>query len=349
MLPLGENGKNALLATALIGLLPILVLQPLPHLMHMQDAATRKSSLHLLVSFASGGLLGDSFLHLIPHAMESHDHGDHDHQHHHHHDHHHEPEHKPRDHSAEGHCHEKNGAGTCELGHDSEPTHSSGAHGHHNHDDHSHDVTKTMYLVLFGVLLFFVIQRLAQIFSEQNGYHAHSHSHSHSHSKAKENGSKDSPSSGMEGSSILNIIADSAHNFTDGLALAASFSSSTKLGISTTIAIFFHEIPHEIGDYGILLQKGFSHWQATQVQFLTALASLCGALFGIFMDGYDVESKISDWALPITAGGFIYIALVDVLADLLREKTSLLEFVLQVTCISLGILMMALVDLLEHL
>jgi len=75
---------------------------------------------------------------------------------------------------------------------------------------------------------------------------------------------------------LLNLIADTAHNFTDGMAIAASFTTSYQLGISTTVAVFFHEIPHEIGDFAILIQSGFSKRQAISAQVLTALGAFLG-------------------------------------------------------------------------
>eukprot|EP00470_Lotharella_oceanica_P001089 CAMPEP_0170173244 /NCGR_PEP_ID=MMETSP0040_2-20121228/6520_1 /TAXON_ID=641309 /ORGANISM="Lotharella oceanica, Strain CCMP622" /LENGTH=160 /DNA_ID=CAMNT_0010414335 /DNA_START=81 /DNA_END=563 /DNA_ORIENTATION=+ len=157
------------------------------------------------------------------------------------------------------------------------------------------------------------------------------------------------------GSSLVNIIADSAHNFTDGLAIAGAFLHSRKLGISTAVAVFFHEIPHEIGDYGILIGNGMSHWSAIRVQFLTAIASLLGTVFGLIMDRYKVfssgsgnaESVVASWALPITAGGFIYVALADVLPDLLRQGALMSETLLQVAAMGLGVFMMTLVGMLE--
>jgi zinc transporter 7 len=69
----------------------------------------------------------------------------------------------------------------------------------------------------------------------------------------------------------LNLIADATHNFTDGLAIGATFLYSQSAGITTTIAVFFHEIPHEIGDYAILIQSGFSKKNAMFAQLATAI------------------------------------------------------------------------------
>ena len=72
---------------------------------------------------------------------------------------------------------------------------------------------------------------------------------------------------------ILNLIADAAHNFTDGLAIAAAFSSSEALGVSTTLAVFFHEIPHEVGDFAVLMSQGFSKRAAFLAQFARVLGA----------------------------------------------------------------------------
>ena len=79
----------------------------------------------------------------------------------------------------------------------------------------------------------------------------------------------------------LNLAADFAHNFTDGLAIAASFSASPKIGLITSLAIIVHEVPHEIGDYAILVQSGFSHYKAAFAQLTTAVGALMGTVLGL--------------------------------------------------------------------
>merc|ERR1712137_185314 len=79
----------------------------------------------------------------------------------------------------------------------------------------------------------------------------------------------------------LNLIADFTHNITDGLALSSSFYASPTIGATTTVAVFFHEIPHEVGDFALLVQSGFSKRAAMGAQFVTALGALLGTCIGI--------------------------------------------------------------------
>lgn len=119
----------------------------------------------------------------------------------------------------------------------------------------------------------------------------------------------------------LNLLANSIDNFTHGLAVAGSFLVSFRHGVLATFAILLHEIPHEVGDFAILLKSGFSRWDAAKAQLLTAGAGLIGALVAIF--GSSVTSAVearTSWIMPFTAGGFLHIALVTVLPDLLQEE-----------------------------
>jgi len=127
----------------------------------------------------------------------------------------------------------------------------------------------------------------------------------------------------------LNLIGDGLHNFIDGLLIAASFSVSFDLGWVTTLAVISHEIPQEIGDFSVLLYSGLSRARALWFNFLSALTAVLGAVIGVWLAGsFDLEGVL----LPITAGGFIYIAAVDLLPELRQEahswKKSLLSFVL---------------------
>ncbi|XP_049880768.1 zinc transporter ZIP13 homolog [Pectinophora gossypiella] len=118
----------------------------------------------------------------------------------------------------------------------------------------------------------------------------------------------------------LNLMANSIDNFTHGLAVGGSFLVGFRVGLLTTFAILVHEIPHEVGDFAILLKSGFSRWEAAKAQLATASAGLIGAMVAVVFSGAKnaIEAKTS-WIVPFTAGGFLHIALVTVLPDLLRE------------------------------
>jgi zinc and cadmium transporter len=118
----------------------------------------------------------------------------------------------------------------------------------------------------------------------------------------------------------LNLIGDGVHNFTDGLVIAASFMTDVKLGIITTLAVIFHEVPQEIGDFGILIYGGFSKTKALFFNFLCALIAVLGAVAGYIVS--NVTHNISLFLISFTAGGFIYIAASDLIPELHRQKDS---------------------------
>ncbi|CAL1526264.1 unnamed protein product [Lymnaea stagnalis] len=152
-------------------------------------------------------------------------------------------------------------------------------------------------------------------------------------------------SSKIKVSGYLNLMANIIDNFTHGLAVAGSFCISTKVGLITTLAILLHEIPHEVGDFAILLRSGFNRWRAAKAQFFTASGGVVGAITALSAESAQVAGERSAWILPFTSGGFLYIALVTVVPDLLQEKHGW-ESLKQVCCICLGMLSMILVTLL---
>ena len=149
--------------------------------------------------------------------------------------------------------------------------------------------------------------------------------------------SKKEPSASIKLSAYLNLIADFTHNITDGLALSSSFYASPTLGATTTMAVFFHEIPHEVGDFALLIQSGFSKKMAMGAQFVTALGAFLGTCLGIAVQelgksakGATASGEVSskglagtglswgDMLLPFTAGTFLYVGTVAVIPELLE-------------------------------
>jgi len=116
----------------------------------------------------------------------------------------------------------------------------------------------------------------------------------------------------------LNLIGDGIHNFIDGMVISAAFVSDIKLGIATTIAVLVHEIPQEMGDFGILLYGGFSKHKALFYNFLSALVAVAGAIITYL--SFEYISWLKGFLIPFTAGGFIYIALVDLVPELHKER-----------------------------
>jgi zinc and cadmium transporter len=115
----------------------------------------------------------------------------------------------------------------------------------------------------------------------------------------------------------MNLVGDSIHNFIDGLIMAASFVVSIPLGITTTIAIATHEIPQEIGDFGVLLYGGFSKKRAIMLNFFVALTAVLGGIVGYFVS--NLIDNIVLFILPFAAGGFIYIAATDLVPEIRKE------------------------------
>ncbi|XP_062041919.1 zinc transporter SLC39A7 isoform X2 [Lepus europaeus] len=327
-------------ATVLISAAPFFFLFLIP----VESNSPRHSSLlQILLSFASGGLLGDAFLHLIPHALEPHSH-----------------------HTVEqrGHGHSHSGQGP---------------------------ILSVGLWVLSGIVAFLVVEKFVRHVKGGHGHsHGHGHTHGHgSHGRArqecppkekqsseeeekeggvlrKRKGGSTGPKDGSVGaqnpeeektgsdlrvSGYLNLAADLAHNFTDGLAIGASFRGGQGLGILTTMTVLLHEVPHEVGDFAILVQSGCSKKQAMRLQLLTAVGALAGTACALLTEGGAVGSDGAGgagpgWILPFTAGGFIYVATVSVLPELLREASPL-QSLLEVLGLLGGVVMMVLIAHLE--
>ncbi|KAJ5155374.1 hypothetical protein N7492_008177 [Penicillium capsulatum] len=305
----GSPAVNALLATLYISGPPNFLLALCP-------PNIDPSSLSVMVAFAVGGLLGDTLFHLLPEIF---------------------------------------------LGEES-------------HDRVSFvmvEPNKNLLLglgIMVGFFTFVAMDKALRIATGGEGGHDHSHSHgatltdtatlassSGANVNGKSNGDvkqrksnkseKDpvpssdptpvkeiNPSVKLGG--YLNLIADFTHNITDGLALSSSFYASPTIGATTTVAVFFHEIPHEVGDFALLVQSGFSKRKAMGAQFITAVGAFLGTLIGIAVQEFGGHGDVADgvvvsglwgtslsWGdmlLPFTAGTFLYVGTVAVIPELLE-------------------------------
>jgi len=115
----------------------------------------------------------------------------------------------------------------------------------------------------------------------------------------------------------LNLIGDSIHNFVDGLTIAASFVAGIQLGMVATIAVISHEIPQELGDFGVLIYGGFSKTKALFYNLLSALTAILGAFIGYLVSSYAENFVVL--LVPLAAGGFIYISGSDLIPELHKE------------------------------
>lgn len=180
----------------------------------------------------------------------------------------------------------------------------------------------TSGMVLGGMVLFFVIEKFI------HWQHCHMPiGKEHTHPFA-----------------YMNLVGDGIHNFIDGLIIAASFIVSLPVGIATTLAVLLHEIPQEIGDFGVLLHGGFTRGKALALNFLSGIAAILGTLTGLALNG-SIEN-LQFILLPLAAGGFIYIAGADLIPELHKE-TKMGRSILQLIFFILGIGVMLLLLLLE--
>ncbi|KAF0988533.1 hypothetical protein HZS_7694 [Henneguya salminicola] len=251
--------------------------------------------LKLMVAFAAGCLLGDSFLHLIPHTYEEH------------------------------------------RGLESE----IGSY------------------ILLGIFMFYFIEKTLNHFKyqdidekskvRQKLYRDLLLVHAFKDSKLKkildlESLGKDvqDPKQISHGV-ILNLIADIVHNFMDGMAIASTFMIDPITGLTSTISIFFHEIPHELSDFAILIKSGFTPLKAIMLQFVTAAGAFAGAIVTWYL-GKALGDTHSHIIPSLTAGGFIYISCVNIIPDILSKIDSAKNFLAESTSILVGVLVFTFID-----
>ena len=236
----------------------------------------QETVLQVLVSLAVGTLVGDALIHLLPHALET---------------------------------------------------------GHGNDG-----VVWKGFVATMTIIAFFVLDRILE---------AAGHSHSHTHASSDEENltvstnssrqstpdlkqqsksstslyslyhsyqsiEKQSPCS-MPSSSMMVIVGDAIHNFADGLAVGAAFSMSMAAGLSTSIAVLCHELPHEVGDFALLLHSGMTVKVAIFYNCVSSIFAFIGLVVGLMLGS---QGNFSTWLLSATVGVFLYVALVSMLTEL---------------------------------
>lgn len=155
-------------------------------------------------------------------------------------------------------------------------------------------------IVLFSIVIFFLIEKIL------HWHHCHKgvcEAHTYVH---------------------MSLLGDAVHNFIDGLIIASTFIIDVKLGIVTTVAIALHEIPQEIGDFAVLLYGGFSRKKALLANIFIALTSIIGGVSGYFMAS--LFQNLIIYIVPFAAGGFIYIAVSDLMPEVRSESNILRSF-----------------------
>lgn len=174
---------------------------------------------------------------------------------------------------------------------------------------------------LIGILVFFVLERFI-LWQHTHGDHSEE----------------------VHSSVYLTTVADSLHNFIDGIVIAASFMVSIPLGVATTLAVIFHEIPQEIGQYAILIHGGWSKSKALAYNFFSALASFAGAGI-VLLFAKDIEEAPS-FLLAFAGASFIYIAMSDLIPQLHKESAAR-KSVVQFLWLIAGLALMGLLLYLE--
>jgi len=157
----------------------------------------------------------------------------------------------------------------------------------------SQDFTSSFMYVICGFILFFILEKYL--------FWRHCH-------KGK---------CEIHAFTYLNLIGDGFHNFGDGLIIGVSFFTDIRIGIVSTLAIIMHEVPQELGDFGILIYGGFSKLKALLFNYISATTAILGTVIGYFFASH--VNHFSTILLPFAAGGFIYIASCDLIPELHRQ------------------------------
>jgi zinc and cadmium transporter len=189
-------------------------------------------------------------------------------------------------------------------------------------------------LILAGMLLFFIVEKLLR--------HEHGPLHRHHHHPAHRSAGE--PDARPELAAV-NLLGDAIHNYIDGLLIGASWLAGPELGLSTTIAVLLHELPQELGDFGILIHGGLSVRKAVLLNVASAAVAILGTTTAVLVDAVAHERLVAI-LMPLTAGGFVYIAAADLIPELQHDRR-LRALVTQTTLISAGIAVMALLTLVE--
>lgn len=178
----------------------------------------------------------------------------------------------------------------------------------------------TSLLIIAGMLLFFIIEKVLRW--------RHCHEIDCNNSMV-----------------TLNLVGDTVHNMIDGMIITASFMVSTPVGITTTLAVILHEIPQEIGHFGIFIHNGLSVFKSITYNLFSALASVLGVFLTILLGSHVTNFYL--YLIPITAGGFIYLASSDLIPELHRHETKMSHSIFQLFFIILGVALMSLLVFVE--
>lgn len=155
---------------------------------------------------------------------------------------------------------------------------------------------------LAGIMTFFILDSMIWIYHSHAGRHLHDEEHDHTNIKPV---------------GYLNLIGDMIHNFTDGIAVMSAFLINPAFGLNTAVAICLHEIPQELGDFGILLSSGFSKKKALWLNLLVSLSMFVGVIGTWLASSY--VTSLTNWTIPLAAGFMIYMACTNLFSEIKEE------------------------------
>ncbi|MBI2597568.1 MAG: ZIP family metal transporter [Candidatus Diapherotrites archaeon] len=176
--------------------------------------------------------------------------------------------------------------------------------------------------ILSGIAVFFILEKIIK-------WHHH-----HNVSEKNE----------IHSFGYMNLLGDALHNFIDGALIAGSYLASVQVGVATTIAVVLHEIPQEMGDFGVLLHSGFSKRKALLFNFFSALTAVFGAIIVLYF--YSIIDNFEVLLVSFTVGGFVYIAGSDLIPELHHEE-GIKNSIAQIIVFLLGIAAMGALLVLE--
>lgn len=194
-------------------------------------------------------------------------------------------------------------------------------------------------LIILGILIFFVLEKFLHWHHEHGEQSVAAY---RTYALGEEE--KTSTPHAIHPVGKMILVSDGFHNFLDGIIIAVSFIAGTEVGIATTIAVILHEIPQEIGDFGVLMHAGFTKARALFLNFISALCAILGALIAFLLGG--LAEGFASFMVPIAAGGFIYIAIADLIPELHKTKSGRGSFI-QLAGVLLGVLAMILLVYVE--
>ena len=184
--------------------------------------------------------------------------------------------------------------------------------------EESHDMV--MMMVIVGFVIFFILEKVLWRHCHDKDCKIHTFAY-------------------------MNLVGDGVHNFLDGLIIAAGFLASIEIGIVTALAVALHEIPQEIGDFGVLVHGGLAKKKALLYNFITAITAVVGGIIGYFLIPEIGDFQI--YILPIAAGGFLYIAAADLVPELHKERRTS-RTILAFSTFLIGIFLMWAVKFVVH-